>query len=73
MDTVQVIALGADVFVGGNIPAKVLSVTIGEGYVAYKCSWWKDGQHYTDWISQIEVTEKEQSKRQTIKFKHGLP
>lgn len=67
MDTIQVIALGSDVLVGGDIPAKVLAVTIGEGYVAYKCSWWGDNQHYTDWVSSLEVSEKTQNSRLVIK------
>jgi len=67
MDTIQVVALGSDVFIGGNIPAKVLAVTIGEGYLAYKCSWWNAGQHYVDWISSIEVSEKTQNGRLVIK------
>ena len=63
------IGLGSDVLVGGDIPAKVLAVTVGEGYVAYKCSWWHEGQHYVDWISDLEVSRTSaQSQRQTIKF-----
>lgn len=67
MDTIQVIALGSDVLVGGDIPAKVLAVTIGEGYVAYKCSWWNAGQHYVDWISEIDISERVQNSRMIIK------
>lgn len=71
MDTIQVIAIGSDVLVGGDIPAKVLAVTIGEGYVAYKCSWWNEGQRHVDWIPQIEVSETAQSKRLIVKGLYG--
>lgn len=67
MDTIQVIALGSDVLVGGDIPAKVIAVTIGEGYIAYKCSWWSDSQHYVDWISEIDISERVQNNRLVIK------
>lgn len=69
MEPIDVIEIGAEVFVGDDIPARILAVTIGEGYVAYKCAWWHEGQRNVDWISSPEVTVKRNTLTRQVRFR----
>lgn len=60
MDSVQVIAPGSEVFLGGEIRAKVLEVTLLEGgSVVYKVCWWGGTDRNEQIVYPCEVQTEE--------------
>ena len=69
MKTIQVICLiGEEVILADDVPAKVIGIVVnGENYcIEYKCSWFIQGQHFTEWLSALEI--RTDSKQKTIGF-----
>lgn len=57
--TIEVIAPGSTVLVGGDIEAVVLALSLGRDGLQYKVAWW-DGRTRTEqWVDQLEVCSRE--------------
>ena len=52
----EVYAIGTEVLVGGDIPAKILRLEIAENdLVRYECTWWDDRTRKIEWFNSSEL------------------
>jgi uncharacterized protein YodC (DUF2158 family) len=57
MQEMEVIAIGSDVLIDGEIPAKIMAFEVrGEvGLVTYQCAWWDERSRKSEWLTEGEI------------------
>lgn len=65
---IEVLAIGTEVTIDGDIPATVRGVTIcGEHWIKYLCVWWDERNRKEDWFTADEIKPKAEHKTVTIR------
>jgi uncharacterized protein YodC (DUF2158 family) len=71
MTEIEVISVGTEVVIDGEIPATVKRVCIEDeaGCLTYECVWWDERARKSDWFRPHEVTAKDVTKKLRITMK----
>jgi len=56
MDSVEVLAIGTQVVIDGEIPATIRAVTVySHTWVKYLCVWWDERSRREEWLLADEI------------------
>lgn len=68
--TIEVLSIGSEVVIDGDIPAHVRGITIySEHWVKYQCVWWDERTRKEEWLTIDEITPKDPSRTTRISMK----
>ena len=68
MNEIQVLAIGTDVTIDGDIPATIRAVTIySETWIKYLCVWWDERTRKEEWLTADEIQTAVRADR-TVRF-----
>lgn len=63
-------AIGAEVTIGGDIPARVLEAAIKTSGEEYRVVWWSGENRISEWLDSSELTGGKLSGKLEIGFRH---
>lgn len=71
MTEIEVISVGSEVVIDGEIPAVVKRVCIEDdaGCLTYECVWWDERTRKSEWFRPNEIKAKDGTKRTRIKMR----
>jgi hypothetical protein len=69
MSEIEVLAIGTEVTIDGDIPAVIRGITIySPEWIKYECVWWDERSRKEEWLTIDEITVKTPA-TSTVKFK----
>lgn len=71
MNEIEVISVGTEVVIDGEIPATIKRVCIEDeaGCLTYECVWWDERARKSAWFRPHEIKLKDETKRTRIKLR----
>lgn len=59
---------GAEVLIGGSVPAVVTAVMIRAGHTSYEVAWWDGRTRKNEWLQSFELVPKSADQQVRIGF-----
>jgi len=67
MDHVEVLPIGTQVVIDGEIPATIRAVTIySDSWVKYLCVWWDERTRREEWLLADEIKPQNEGRKMRI-------
>jgi hypothetical protein len=67
MNTIEVLAIGTQVVIDGEIPATIRAVTVySDTWVKYLCVWWDERSRREEWLLADEIKPHGDSNKRTM-------
>jgi hypothetical protein len=67
VDSIEVLAIGTQVIIDGEIPATIRAVTIySDTWIKYLCVWWDERTRREEWLLADEIKPQDASRTARI-------